>query len=127
MKIQKFSNMATQIFGEVIVLEPGGDNSWSDLMDMLSSESPYRMDGFVDLDRGKLLVSNGDEKIALDDLSEAFYQACRERKLEESKQIGFLLSQRVIEFGRKARETIIVRTFDNIKNILGFGELVKKY
>lgn len=116
--------MATQIFGEVIVLEPGGDNSWSDLMDMLSSESPYRMDGFVDLDRGKLLVSNGDEKKALDDLSDAFYQACRGRKLRKSQKIGFLLSQRVIEFGRKARETIIVRTLDNIRNIHGFEKLV---
>ena len=124
MEIQKFSNKRTQNFGEAIVLEPGGDNSWTDLTDMLSSESPYRTDGFIDLGRGKLLVSSGDEKKALDDLSDAFYQACRERKLRKSQNIGFLLSQRVIEFGRKARETIIVSTLENIRNIHGFERLV---
>lgn len=127
MEIKKLSNTRTQNFGAVIVLEPGGDNSWNDLIDMLSPESSYRLDGFIDLGKGKLLVSTGDERKVLGDLSDDLYKACKQKKLIESQQIGFTLAQRVIEFGRKARETIIVTTLDNIKNILGFEELVKKY
>lgn len=129
MKLQKISTTRQQNFGDVIVLEPGGDNSWNDLIDMLSPESSYRLDGFIDLGREKLLVSNGYEKEALDNLSETLYQACRKEELIKAKaiKIGFTLGQRVIKFGRKARETIIVRDLANIENILGFEKLVKKY
>lgn len=122
MKIQKKITNIHQNFGDVVVLEPGGDNSWQDLNDMLS-DYPYRKDGFVDLDRGKLLVSSGKEKEALDRLSAKFYKLCLKNELEKALKVSKRLVKRIREFGRSAK-TMIVTNSDNIKNLSGFEALV---
>lgn len=126
MKVQKISNIKQQNFGEVIVLVPGGDNSWTDLTNMFSPKSPYGTDWFIDSYKAKLLVSSGYEQKILTNLRDAFYSACQTSDLKQAKQIGDCLSMCIKEFAQRAKTTIIVRTSDNIKNLCGFEKLVKK-
>lgn len=128
MNIQKASLQNKQAFGNVVVLEPADNKSLS-LLNSLCDQvfnSPFRTDTFQAKDGiTKTLVSDGNEKIALDCTDEAFrkfYFSTHDNKT--FLPLADLLFNLTKQFAEKA-QTVKVSSLEDVLFIRGFQDLVK--
>lgn len=128
MNIQKASLQNKQSFGNVVVLEPADSKNLS-LMNALRDQvfnSPFRMDVFKAKDGiEKVLVSDGNEKVALGCVEDAFLKA---HFTTHDKNIYMPITELLFEltkqFAEKA-QTVKISSFDDVLFIKGFQDLVK--
>lgn len=128
MNIQKASIQNKQAFGNVVVLEPADSKKLS-LMNALRDQvfnSPFRMDVFKAKDGiEKVLVSDGNEKVALKCVEDAFLKAhFTTHDKNVYMPITELLFELTKQFAEKA-QTVKVSSLDDVLFIKGFHDLVK--
>lgn len=119
MRIQKFSNIRQQNFGDVIVLECGKNVSPTDLDNMIA-DSPYRR-GWFPSDKARLILTNGKEQAELEKLSSAAYLV---DEGAPRQQVLSRILERVEEFSQRVKP-IIVNSIHDLKGIYRFENLTR--
>lgn len=127
MNVQKASIQNKQAFGNVVVLEPANSENltiFNSLRDQVFN-SPFRTDIFQYKDGPKMLVSDGNEKVALDSADEAF----RKVYLSTYNRGAYTpMIEHLLDLTRQFAEsakTVKVSSLDDVLFIKGFQDLVR--